>query len=325
VTVIGLPRWLADEFAAPLQAAADRCRVNLLPLEGEEGEPGLDRVEIAVDGHYDAPLPFAELLAQMPRLRWIHATGAGIEGFASPELAERGILVTNSSGIFAPAMAEYAVAGLVSIAREFPRLHAAQREGRWRHERISGSELYGKRLGIVGYGQTGRYVARVCKGLGMEVWATRRRPVLPTDEPADQLLPAERLHELLAACDYVVLTASLNSTTRRLLGPEEFRALKPGAGLVNVARGGLVDQDALVEALADGRLRGAVLDVVDPQPLPPESPLWRLPNVIVTSHISGGTPEGWMRSIELFCLNLPLYLDGHPERMANVVDLVDHL
>src|SRR5262249_29776449 len=137
--------------------------------------------------------------------------------------------------------------------------------------------------------------------------------------------PAERLHDLLAASDYVVLTASLNSTSRHLLGPAEFRALKPGAGLVNVARGGLVDQTALVEALADGRLRGAVLDCVDPEPLPPESPLWSLPNVIVTSHISGGTPEGWTRSIELFCLNLPLYLDGRPQLMANIVDLAEHL
>jgi phosphoglycerate dehydrogenase-like enzyme len=323
VVTIALPRWLAEQFAAPLHAAAGRVR--LLPLEGEEGEPGLDQVEIAVDGHFDGQLPFGELLARMPLLRWIHATGAGIESFASPDLAERGVVVTNSSGIYAPAMAEYAVAGLVSIARELPRLLAAQAECRWRHERVSGSELRGKRLGIVGYGQTGRYLARVCKALGMEVWATRRRPALTTDEPADRLLPAERLHELLAACDYVVLTASLNSTSRRLLGPEEFRALKPGAGLVNVARGGLVDQNALVEALADGRVRGAVLDVLEPEPLPPESPLWSLPNVIVTSHISGGTPEGWARSIELFCLNLPLYLDGRPELMANLVDLAEHL
>lgn len=144
-------------------------------------------------------------------------------------------------------------------------------------------------------------------------------------EPVDRLLPPDRLHELLGASDYVVVTASLNSTTRHLLGDAEFRALRPGAGLVNVARGGLVDHDALVAALADGRVGGAVLDVVEPQPLPPESVLWTHPHVIVTSHISGGSPEGWARSMDLFRWNLPLYLDGDIGRLCNLVDLADHL
>jgi phosphoglycerate dehydrogenase-like enzyme len=324
VITIGLPRWIAHEFAGTIEAAAPG-RVRLLPLDGEEEERGLDEVEIAVDGHHDGSLPFPELIARMPRLRWIHATGAGIESFASPVLGERGIVLTNSSGVYAPAMAEYIVAALGCIAHEFPRLLAAQRERRWDHQRVSGSELRGKRLGIVGYGLTGRYLAHICKALGMEVWATRRAAMLVAGEPVDRLLPAELLHELLAGSDYVVLTASLNATSRCLLGRDEFRVLKPGAGLVNVARGGLVDQDVLIEALGDGRIRGAVLDVVDPEPLPPDSPLWSLPNVIVTSHISGGTPEGWARSIELFCLNLRLYLEGRSHLMANIVELGRHL
>jgi phosphoglycerate dehydrogenase-like enzyme len=130
---------------------------------------------------------------------------------------------------------------------------------------------------------------------------------------------------MLAGSDYVVVTASLNSTSRSLLGEAEFRALKPGAGLVNVARGGVVDQEALLAALADGRVGGAVLDVVVPQPLPPEHPLWAHPRVIVTSHISGGSPEGWARSMDLFRWNLALYLDGETDRLGNVVDLADHL
>jgi phosphoglycerate dehydrogenase-like enzyme len=149
--------------------------------------------------------------------------------------------------------------------------------------------------------------------------------MLTANEPLDRLLGPSGLHELLAASDYVVVTASLNSTTRHLIGEAEFRALKPGAGLVNVARGGLIDQPALLAALADGRLGGAVLDVVEPQPLPPENPLWRHPRVIVTSHISGGSPEGWERSMDLFRWNLPLYLDGNVERLGNLVDLADHL
>ena len=321
---VALARWLADEYGARIEGAA-AGRVRLLPLRGEEGETGLDDVEIAVYGPYEGPLSFRELADRMPGLHWIHSTGAGIDSFASPGLAERGVIVTNSAGVYAPAMAEYAVAAMVAIARDLRRLIAQQEERCWNHEEISGRELYGKRVGIVGYGLTGRYVAGVCKALGMEVWATKRRPMLIEGEPLDRLLPAHGLHELLGASDYVVVTASLNSTTRHLLGDAEFSALKPGAGLVNVARGGLVDQDALLRALDDGRVGGAVLDVVVPQPLPPESRLWTHPRVIVTSHISGGSPEGWARSMDLFLWNLPLYLDGEVGRLGNVVDLRDHL
>jgi phosphoglycerate dehydrogenase-like enzyme len=321
---IALARVLADEHGEQIEAAA-AGRVRLLPLRGEQGEADLGDVEIAVYGLYEGPLSFRELADRMPRLRWIHSTGAGIESFASRELGERGVIVTNSSGVYASAMAEYAVFGMVAIARDLRRLIAQQEERRWNHEPISGTELYGKRVGIVGYGGTGRYLATVCQALGMEVWATRRKPMLTTNEPLDRLLPPEGMHEMLAASDYVVVTASLNSTSRHLLGEAEFRALKPGAGLVNVARGGLVDQEALLAALADGRVGGAVLDVVVPQPLPPEHPLWKHPRVIVTSHISGGSPEGWARSMELFRWNLALYLDGECERLGNVVDLADHL
>lgn len=133
------------------------------------------------------------------------------------------------------------------------------------------------------------------------------------------------MHELLSHSDFVVVTASLNSTTRQLLGEAEFRALKPGAGIVNVARGGVIDQNALIAALGDGRVGGAVLDVVTPQPLPPESPLWAHPRVIVTPHISGGSPEGWVRSMDLFITNLPRYLDGDLAHLGGLVDLRDHL
>jgi phosphoglycerate dehydrogenase-like enzyme len=324
VRTIALPRGFADRYGASIEAAGDG-RIRLLPLVGEEGEAGLDGVEIAVYAPYEGPLPFAELAARMPGLRWIHSTGAGIDSFASPELVDRGVIVTNSAGVYAPAMAEYVVAGMVAIARDLRRLIAQQEEGRWNHEEVSGVELYGKRVGIIGFGATGRYIAAVCKALGMEVWATKRTPMLTEGEPVDRLLPADALHELLGASDYVVVAASLNSTTRHLLGAAEFSAMKHGAGLVNVARGGLVDQEALIAALDDGRVGGAVLDVVTPQPLPPDSPLWAHPRVIVTSHISGGSPEGWARSMDLFCKNLPLYLEGDTGRLGNLVDLADHL
>jgi phosphoglycerate dehydrogenase-like enzyme len=324
MTTVALARPLAEQHGARIETAA-RGRVTLLPLRGVQGEAPLDDVEIAVYGLFDGPLSFREVSEQMPRLRWIHSTGAGIESFATPALAERGVIVTNSAGIYAPAMAEYVIAGMVAIARDLRRLIAQQDERRWQHEPVSGSELYGKRLGIVGYGATGRYIAMVCKALGMEVWATRRRAMPTIGEPADRLLGPDALHELLAASDFVVVSASLNSTSRHLLGAPEFDALKRGAGIVNVARGAVIDQDALLAALDDGRVGGAVLDVVTPQPLPAESPLWAHPRVIVTPHISGGSPEGWARSIDLFIVNLARYLDGELERLGSVVDLADHL
>ena len=324
MTVVALAQVLADEHGDRiLEAAAGR--VSLLPLRGIPGEADLSDVEIAVYGLYDGPRSFREVSEEMPKLAWIHSTGAGMDSFATPELAARDVIVTNSAGIYAPAMAEYAIAGMVAIARDLRRLIAQQDEGRWQHEAISGSELYGKRVGIVGYGATGRYLAMVCKALGMEVWATKRTPMLATGEPADRLLPADGLHELLAASDYVVVTTSLNSTTRHLLGEAEFRALKPGAGIVNVARGGVIDQDALLAALDDGRVGGAVLDTVTPQPLPPDSPLWSHRRVIVTPHISGGSPEGWRRSMDLFITNLPRYLDGERAHLGGLVDVRDHL
>ncbi len=321
---VAIARGLADEHGERIEAAGGG-RIRLLPLRGEEGEAPLDNVEVAVYGLYDGPLSFRDLAGRMPALRWIHSTGAGIDSFVSPELAARGVIVTNSSGVYAPAMVEYALAAMVAVARDFRRLFAQQDERRWNHEPIAGRELHGTRVGIVGYGATGRYLATICKALGMEVWATRRTPIITAGEPLDRLLPIGELHELLAASDYVVVTASLNSTTRHLLGEAEFRACKPGAVLVNVARGGVVDQNALLAALDNGTLRGAFLDVVEPEPLPPENRLWTHPRVVVTSHIAGGTPEGWARSMDLFCLNLPLYLAGDVGRLGNLVDLADHL
>jgi phosphoglycerate dehydrogenase-like enzyme len=322
--LVALARRLADDYGARIEQA-EGSRVRLLRLRGDPGEADLEPVEIAIYGLYEGSLSFAELADRMPNLRWIHSTGAGIESFASAKLADRGVLVTNSSGVYAPAMAEYAIGGMVAIARDLPRLLAQQRRRTWKHEAISGTELYGKQVGIVGYGATGRYLATVCRVLGMTVWATRRKPMLTSGEPIERLLPPEGIHELLAASDYIVLTASLNSTTRHLIGAAELASVKRGAVLVNVARGALIDERALLAALDDGTVGGAVLDVTETQPLPQACPLWQHPRVIVTPHISGGSPEGWTRSMELFLANLPLYLDGEHGRLGNLVALADHI
>jgi phosphoglycerate dehydrogenase-like enzyme len=323
---IALAHATAAEYGDRIRAVrADR--VELVPIHGgDPTDPPLDDVEVLLHSSWVGLTPVREVLPRLPALRWVHSTGAGIDDLVSPALRDRGVVVTNASGAYSPAMAEYVVAAMVLLAREWSRFVDAQHERRWVDRLEStGGTLRGKRAGIVGYGSVGRHVAAACKALGMEVWATRRTPTLDAIEPVDRMVPASELETLLAASDFVVVAASLNSTTRRLIDGTTLAAMRPGAFLVNVSRGGLVDQAALAESLAAGRLAGAVLDVTEPEPLPPGDPLWNAPNLWITPHVSGDTPEGWRRCIDLFCANLDLFLDGEEARMGNVVDLDAHL
>jgi phosphoglycerate dehydrogenase-like enzyme len=307
-----LPRFLLDGHASDLQAAAGR-RARFVA----DDDPDAGRTEVIVTGIDEAVF---ERAISDPSVRWVHSVSAGVEHLPLARMAERGILLTNSSGAYATAMAEYALAAMIMLARNLPLWLEGQRERRWLDGSFGSSVLRGKRLGIVGYGAVGRELAAAARALGMEVWATKRTPLYLSAEPLDRLLDPTDLHELLAASDAVVLCASLNRTTRHLIGEPELRAMKPGAMLVNVARGGLVDEAALSRALEEGRLRGAMLDVTTEEPLPPESPLWTAPNVLITPHISGNAPESWEGQVAFFCHNLRLYLDGSPERMGNLVD-----
>jgi phosphoglycerate dehydrogenase-like enzyme len=210
---------------------------------------------------------------------------------------------------------------MIMLARNLPSWLSAQHERRWLDADAYGSSvLRGKQLGIVGYGAVGRELAAAARALGMTVWATKRSPLFLSAEPLDRLLSPDRLGEMLAVSDAVVLCASLNRSTRHLIGEDELAAMKPTAILVNVGRGGLVDENALVGALREGRLRGAMLDVTAEEPLPAESPLWTAPNLLITPHISGNAPESWDRQVDFFCRNLRIYLEGSPERMGNLVD-----
>lgn len=313
-----LPRFLLDGHGAELDAAT-RARAEF--ISGDDpvlSERIPDTLEVIVTG-IDSGL--FERLVATPSVRWVHSLSAGVEHLPLDAMAERGIVLTNSAGVYAPAMAEYALAAMIALGRAFPTWLEGQRDARWID--ADGMELTllrGKRLGIVGYGAVGRELAALAKGMGMEVWATKRTPLVVPTEPIDRLLPATGLHELLAASDVVALCASLNRTTRHLIGGGELAVMKPTAVLVNVARGGLVDEEALVRALREGALRGAALDVTDVEPLPPDSALWTTPNLLLTPHISGNSVESWRWAVGFFCQNLALYLDGTPERMGNLVD-----
>jgi phosphoglycerate dehydrogenase-like enzyme len=318
VPSVALPRFLLDGYRAELDAAA-KDRAELLADDDAallDGSPA--SLEVAVTGIEEA---LFQRLVEAPGLRWVHSISAGVEHLPLALMAERGVLLTNSAGAYATAMAEYALAAMIMLARSLPSWLDGQRQRRWLEaDSLDANVLRGKRLGIVGYGAVGRELAVPARALGMEVWATKRSPLFLSAEPLDRLVPPSDLHELLGASDFVVLCASLNRSTQHLIGQAELEATKPTAVLVNVARGGLVDEEALVRALREGRLRAAMLDVTTEEPLPPDSPLWSAPNLFITPHVSGNTPGSWRWQVEFFCRNLQLYLDGSSERMGNLVD-----
>jgi D-2-hydroxyacid dehydrogenase (NADP+) len=319
---VALPERLAQAFGNEIRESTPRA-VELVPVGSSI--PDVARCQVLLHGFWWGDPPLERIVAAMPELRWLHSTGAGVDDLIAAGIGDRDILVTNAAGAYAPAMAEYVLASMVLAARGFGRWLDAQRERSWLERTDStGSALYGKLAGIVGYGSVGRHLAWPCKALGMTVWATRRTPGFVSAEPLDRLLPSDSLHEMLAVSDFVIVAASLNASTRTLFDATALSAVKRGAILVNVARGGLVDHVALEEALRTGHLAGAVLDVTDPEPLPPDSALWGLPNVIVTPHVSGDTEEGWRRGMELFCANLGRFAAGSPSSMGNVVMLAAH-
>jgi phosphoglycerate dehydrogenase-like enzyme len=273
-------------------------------------------------------------LEQAPDLRWVQGHFAGVEPFLHHPLFKRAMLTT-TSGIHAPAMAEYVLMMMLAFAHHLPRMIDYQKRSEWpkrRWDLFAPRELRGSTVGIVGYGSIGREVARLARAFGMRVQATKRDVArtgdtgwrLPgigdaTAEHVDRLHPADALHDMLSECDYAVLTVPLTPETHHLIGEPELKRMKPDAAMINVSRGGVIDEAALVEALRAGTIRGAALDVFEQEPLPASSPLWSLPNVILSPHVSGFTFAYDERAMALFAENLRRYVNG--EELLNRVDL----
>lgn len=259
-----------------------------------------------------------ETLDEAPRLKWIHVMSAGLETLPFPKLQDRGILLTNVRGIHAIPMAEYTFAAMLHISRRMGELAQAQREKRWA-KRLRVMELWNQTLGIVGVGAIGREIARRAKVFGMYTLGvnTDGRPV----ECVDETWAAHDLKKVLARSDFVVVAVPLIPTTRRLIDREAIDSMKETAYLINVARGPVVDEAALVEALEQKRIAGAVLDVFDEEPLPEDHPFWTMDNVMVTPHISGLSPMYMTRGVDLFLENLSHYTRGEIEKMQNVIDV----
>ncbi len=257
----------------------------------------------------------AAALAAVPRLRWIHVTSAGAE-FLMP-LRDRlaGIAVTNTRGIHGAPIAEYVMAGMTMLQSDFPGFFRAQQARHW--ERRGVATLQGKTLVVVGLGAIGSEIAVRATAFGMRVVGVSRGGA-PVDGCA-QVHPVAQMERALADADFVAVVIPLTDATRGLVGPRAFAAMKPGARLVNVARGGVVDEDALLAALASGTLAGACLDVFAQEPLPPGHPFWSMPNVIVTPHIAGYREDYVERALDVFVDNLARFEAGTPAH--NVFDI----
>lgn len=250
-----------------------------------------------------------------PRLKIVHTTSAGIEAFAPLDWVPTSAAFTNNSGTHTPKMREYVMMALLMLQFEIPTLATQQREARWRQ--IFHPVIVGKTAVIVGFGGVGRAAAEAAKTLGLATRVVRRNP--EPDALADAIFADDRLHEALDGADFLVIGAPLTPETRGLIGGAELDLLAPGAGVVNVGRGPILDMDALCRRLDDGRLSGAIVDVFEPEPLPAESPLWRQRNLVVTPHMSSDDPVSYVpRSLDIFFENFERFLEGRPLR--NVVD-----
>jgi phosphoglycerate dehydrogenase-like enzyme len=258
----------------------------------------------------------ADFREAAPRLRWVQLTHAGAERVA-PDLIRKGICFTTAGGLAATPIAEFVLAYMLMFSKGWPRMFNAQQEHRY--TRFMPRELYGKTVGIVGMGYIGAEVARLSRAFGCRVLGMRRSfSARATDAIADEAVPPSDLGYLLAESDFVVVAAPLTPETKGMLGAAQLKQMKPTAYLINIARGGLVDEPALVQALKDGTIAGAGLDVFAREPLPPESELWDLENVIISPHVSGGTEIYNQRATRIFCDNLRRFLAGEP--LVNIVD-----
>jgi phosphoglycerate dehydrogenase-like enzyme len=314
-----------------IRAAAPGAQLVTVSVEGLADGP-LDDVEVMLRGWLSSDA-FDRLLARAPRLAWVHSATSGVERALTPASRERGLIVTNARGVFSRPIAEYVLMMILAVSRRLPQLLELQRERTW--QPLEGAELRDVTVGIVGLGSIGRAVGALATGFGCRVVAVRRRPdgegrgagageataeieASFGEVMLDRVGGPETLPELLAESDFIVLAAPLTPETEDMINAETLAMVKPGAWLINVARGRLIDERALLRALRDGPLGGAVLDTFRDEPLPPMSSFYDLPNVIVTPHTAWSSGRVLDRSVELFCDNLRRFSKGEP--LLNVVD-----
>lgn len=307
------PAWLRER----LQQSFPQLEIVQLPDYSELGEQ---------IGDADAALAWSlrpEQFRAARKLRWIHSTAAAVHQLMFPELVASDVIVTNSREVHGPVVAEHALALMFAVARKIPtavryqQQHVWAQERMWREGALPG-ELQGATLGLVGLGSIGREIARRAAALGMKVLAVREHPERGVTEGVAAVFAPAQLGEMLAASDYVVLAAPVTGSTQRLIDGARLAQMRPTACLVNVGRGVLVDEAALAVALRDKKIAAAALDVFEHEPLAADSPLWDMPNVLVSPHSGSVTPRLWERQCDLISENVRRFLAGEP--LLGVVD-----
>lgn len=289
-----------EPMAAAIRARLDGVDLRVATDEAATLEHAPD-TEVVVTHRLSA-----ELLDAATDLRWIHSLSAGLDHFDLGRLEEPGLTLTNSSGLHSQPIGEHVLGALLHFERRFDRAVAQQHRREW--DRFGAGELADRTVVVVGVGAIGTRVVELCDAVGAETVGVKRDPSDAPDALADCLTP-DRLHDALERADCAVLACPLTDETRGLIDAGALGALGEGV-LVNVARGEVVDEDALVEALDSGELRGAALDVFAEEPLPDESPLWGFENVLITPHVAGTTPHYWERAADQFAENYRRYLAG---------------
>ncbi len=257
------------------------------------------------------------LLSATPKLRWIHSRSAGLDSLLFPALVQSPVPLTNGRGVFSQSLGEFVLAAMLFFAKDFRRMIRNQQAGRW--EQFNVHEISNQTMGIVGYGDIGRACAWRAKAMGMRVLAMRRRPEQSAgDANVERLYGFDGLHDMIRECDYVVAAAPLTPETKSLIAGPEFAAMKPSAIILNVGRGPVIDEPAMLEALQSGRIRGAGLDVFTTEPLPAGHPFYSMENVLLSPHCSDNTQDWLEQAMLFFYKNLERFKNG--ESLENVVD-----
>lgn len=258
------------------------------------------------------------MVPKATRTKWIHLRYAGLDHLLSPELVASPIPFTNGSGVFSQSLGEFVLGVVLYFAKDFARMRRSQKAAKW--DPFDVLEISKQTMGIVAYGDIGRACAKRAKAMGMRVLALRRRPVLSAGDPnVDKMYGWDGRLEMIAESDYVVAAAPLTPETRGMIGEAEFAAMKPTGVIINVGRGPVIDEPAMIRALESGRIKGAGLDVTSVEPLPPESPLYRLDNVLLSPHCADHTAD-WLDDAMLFFMQqFERFRSGKP--LENVVDM----
>jgi phosphoglycerate dehydrogenase-like enzyme len=276
-------------------------------------------VDASVLCNWSASIVLLEKVFRMcPNLLWVHSRSVGLERTLFPELKESSVPLTNGAGVFSASLGEFALGAVLYFAKDFRRMIRNQLAGVW--EAFDVSWASGHTVGIIGYGDIGRAIAERVRALGMTVLAVRRHA--PPSETADPLVAQtytpERRLEMISRCDYVVVAAPLTSETRGMISEAEFAAMQPTAVVINVGRGPVINEEAMVGALSSGRIRGAALDVFDHEPLPAGHPFYKLENVLLSPHCADHTPDWLDNAMQFFIEQYERFRNG--EALLNVVD-----